>query len=186
MLDELLAKFSSAHFLAVLFAAIGSAATVLTAAMPWLQPDTLSRRIKAVSSERERIRARERERLQAAQSKTSLRVKPSGLVKQLVETLNLSRWLSTEKAKTQLAMAGFRGAGAEYVFLAFRLITPIAFFVTTAFYLLFVVHWDQPFFVKLGIAIGASYIGIKAPELFLRNKTIRRKKELEHAFPNTL
>jgi hypothetical protein len=36
-----------AHFLAMLFAAIGSAATVLTAAMPWLQPDTLSRRIKA-------------------------------------------------------------------------------------------------------------------------------------------
>jgi hypothetical protein len=46
MLDQLLAKFSDAHFLAVLFAAIGSAATVLTAGMPWLQPDTLSRRIR--------------------------------------------------------------------------------------------------------------------------------------------
>ena len=104
MLDEIVSKFSDAHFLAILFAAIGSAATVLTAAMPWLQPDTLSRRIKAVSSERERIRARERERLQAAQSKTTLRVRPSGLVKQVVETLNLSSWLSTEKAKMQLAM----------------------------------------------------------------------------------
>jgi hypothetical protein len=47
MLDQIVAKFSDAHFLAMLFAAIGSAATVLTAAMPWLQPDTLSRRIKA-------------------------------------------------------------------------------------------------------------------------------------------
>ena len=55
MLDEIVTKFSDAHFLAMRFAAIGSAATVLTAAMPWLQPDTLSRRIKAVSSERERI-----------------------------------------------------------------------------------------------------------------------------------
>ena len=77
MMDEIVAKFSDAHFLAILFAAIGSAATVLTAAMPWLQPDTLSRRIKAVSSERERIRARERERLQASQTKGTLRVKPS-------------------------------------------------------------------------------------------------------------
>ena len=85
MLDEIVAKFSDAHFLAMLFAAIGSAATVLTAAMPWLQPDTLSRRIKAVSSERERIRALERERLVASQSKGTLRVKPSGLVKQLVK-----------------------------------------------------------------------------------------------------
>jgi tight adherence protein C len=127
MLEEVLAKLSDAHFMAILFAAVGSAATVLTAAMPWLQPDTLSRRIKAVSSERERIRARERERLQAAQNKTTLRVKPSNFLKQLVETLNLSSWLSTEKAKIQLAMAGFRGVGAEYAFLAFRLAAPIAF-----------------------------------------------------------
>src|SRR5208283_3730244 len=186
MLDEIVAKLSDAHFLAVLFAAIGSAATVLTVAMPWLQTDTMARRIKAVSSERERIRARERERLQAAQSKTSLRVKPSGLVKQLVETLNLSSWLSTEKAKLQLAMAGFRGAGAEYAFLAFRLVAPIAFLVVVIVYEFLILHWNQPLMVKIGAAIAASYLGIKAPELFLRNKTIKRKKELERAFPNTL
>jgi len=185
MLEEIVAKFSDAHFLAVLFAAIGSAATVLTAAMPWLQPDTLSRRIKAVSSERERIRARERERLQAAQSKSTLRVKPSGLVKQLVETLNLTSWLSTEKAKMQLAMAGFRGAGAEYAFLAFRLAAPIAFFLVAAIYLFAILKWN-PVMVKIGVAIAASYLGIKAPELFLSNKTVKRKKELERAFPNTL
>ena len=186
MMDEIVAKFSDAHFLAILFAAIGSAATVLTAAMPWLQPDTLSRRIKAVSSERERIRARERERLQAAQSKTTLRVKPSGLVKQLVETLNLTSWLSTEKAKIQLAMAGFRGAGPEYAFLAFRLAAPIAFFLLAVVYLFLILKWSQPAMIKLGIAVGAAYLGIKAPELFLKNKTAKRQKELERAFPNTL
>ena len=40
--------------------------------------------------------------------------------------------------------------------------------------------------VKIGAAIAASYLGIKAPELFLRNKTIKRKKELERAFPTPL
>jgi tight adherence protein C len=186
MLDEIVAKFSDPHFMAILFAAIGTAATVLTAAMPWLQPDTLSRRIKAVSSERERIRARERERLQATQNKTSLRVKPSGLVKQLVETLKLSSWLSTEKAKIQLAMAGFRGARAEYAFLAFRLAAPIAFFLFAVVYQFLIIKWSQPAMIKIGIAIAASYAGIKAPELFLRNKTTKRQKELERAFPNTL
>src|ERR1700721_1340030 len=111
----------------MLFAAIGSAATVLTSAMPWLQPDTLSRPIKAVSTESERIRDRERERLIASQSKGTLRVKPSGLVKQLVETLNLSSWLSTEKAKIQLAMAGYRGAGQENIFSPFRSVAPTPF-----------------------------------------------------------
>ena len=186
MLDQIVAKFSDAHFLAMLFAAIGSAATVLTAAMPWLQPDTLSRRIKAVSSERERIRARERERLQASQSKGTLRVKPTGLVKQLVETLNLSSWLSTEKAKMQLAMAGYRGAGAEYAFLSFRLVAPIAFFLAAIIYQFLILKWNQPAMVKIGIAVAATYLGIKAPELFLKNKTGKRQKELERAFPNTL
>jgi tight adherence protein C len=186
MIDQIVAKFSDVHFLAMLFAAIGSAATVLTAAMPWLQPDTLSRRIKAVSTERERIRARERERLVASQSKGTLRVKPTGLVKQLVETLNLSSWLSTEKAKMQLAMAGYRGAGAEYAFLSFRLITPISFFLIAIVYQFLIIKWDRPVMMKIGIAITATYLGIKAPEMFLKNKTSKRQKELERAFPNTL
>jgi tight adherence protein C len=186
MLDEIVAKFSDTHFLAMLFAAVGSAATVLTTAMPWLQPDTLSRRIKAVSSERERIRARERERLLASQSKTTLRVRPSGLVKKLVETLNLASWLSTEKAKIQLAMAGFRGVGAEYTFLTFRLATPIAFFIAAIVYQFLIINWNKPALIKIGVAIAATYLGIKAPELFLKNKTSKRQKELERAFPNTL
>ena len=186
MLDQIVAKFSDAHFLAILFAAIGSAATVLTAAMPWLQPDTLSRRIKAVSSERERIRARERERLVASQSKGTLRVRPTGLVKQLVETLNLSSWLSTERAKIQLAMAGFRGLGAEYTFLTFRLTMPIAFFIAAIVYEFLIIHWDKPMMIKIGVAIAATYLGIKAPELYLRNQIGKRQKSMSRAVPDAL
>jgi tight adherence protein C len=172
--------------MAFLLAAAGLAATLVALASPWLQTDTLSRRIKAVSTERERIRVRERERLRSAQTKSTLRVKPTGIVKQLVETLSLSTWLSTETAKAQLAQAGYRGAGAEYVFLAFRLIAPIAFFLIASVYSVFIVHWDRPLIVKIGAAIAASYAGIKAPELFLRNTIAKRGKELERAYPNTL
>jgi Flp pilus assembly protein TadB len=101
-------------------------------------------------------------------------------------TLSLSTWLSTETAKAQLAQAGYRGAGAEYVFLAFRLIAPIAFFLIAAVYSIFVVHWDRPLIVKIGAAVAAAYAGIKAPELFLRNTIAKRGKELERAYPNTL
>ena len=50
-------------------------ATVLSLAMPLLQTDNFSKRLKSVSSERERIRQRERERLTARQS-VSLRQEP--------------------------------------------------------------------------------------------------------------
>jgi tight adherence protein C len=179
-------RVTDPHTLAFVLAAAGSAATLVAVASPWLQSDALSRRIKSVGAERERIRARERERLRSAQTKSTLRVKPSGLIKQLVETLNLSTWLSTESAKKQLAMAGYRGAGAEYVFLAFRLIMPIAFFLTTSIYMFLIINWDRPVVFKIGIAVAAAYAGIKAPEVFLRNTIAKRGKELERAYPNTL
>jgi tight adherence protein C len=39
---------------------------------------------------------------------------------------------------------------------------------------------------QVGAALAASYVGIKAPELFLRNTIVKRKRSLERAFPNTL
>jgi len=186
MWELIQAKLADPRALAILLASVGTAATVVAVAMPWLQPDTLARRIKLVSSERERIRARERERLRSSETKSALRAKPSSLVRRLVETLNLSNWLGTETAKSQLAMAGYRGAGAEYVFLTFRLLTPIAFFLLAAVYIFLILHWNQPMIIKLGAAIAAAYVGIKAPELFIRNTIVKRKRQLERAYPNTL
>src|SRR5450755_2502895 len=115
MLDFVLAKLSDGHFLAVLLASIGCAATVIMALTPFLQEDNLDRRIKEVSVERERIRVRERERLLAQQNvnKAQLRLSATGVTKQIVDTFNLTNWLGTETAKQMLARAGFRGAGAE-------------------------------------------------------------------------
>ena len=186
MRDVIAALISDPHRIAVLIAVVGAAAAVLAAAAPWLRPDPLARRIRAVGAERERIRARERERLAAADKRSPLRMKPSGLVKHLVERLDLSRWLGTETAKAQLAMAGYRGAGAEYVFLAFRLAAPIGFFVVAVVYAFFVLHWSEPFIVKLGVAIAAAYFGVKAPELFLSNTIVKRRRQLERAYPNAL
>jgi tight adherence protein C len=186
MFDEVLSKLSDGHFLSILLVSIGCAATVLTIAMPLLQPDTLGRRIKAVSSERERIRIRERERMLASQNKAQLRVRPSGLIKQLVDTLNLSSWLSTEKAKSQLTMAGYRSPSAEYAFLTFRFVAPIVFFFAAVIYIFLILKLDQPFMIRIGLAIAASYAGIKAPEIFLRNKIAKRQKLMERAFPNML
>ena len=62
MFDTIIEKLSDPRFVAALLVAIGCAASVLTIAMPLLQTDNLGRRMKAVSSEREKIRQRERER----------------------------------------------------------------------------------------------------------------------------
>ncbi|MGD1036725.1 MAG: type II secretion system F family protein [Roseiarcus sp.] len=186
MLDFVLSKLGDLHFVALLLAALGCAATVLMVFAPLLQSDNLSRRIKAVSTERERIRLREREKLAAKQSKTPLRVKPSAMLKNLVDALNLTSWLSTEKAKETLAKAGFRGAGAEYAFVTFRLVAPIVFAVLATVYIFIIAKWAQSLPMKIGFVMFAIYAGVKAPEIYLRNSTTKRQKSLERAYPNML
>jgi tight adherence protein C len=184
MLDLVLAKVSDIHFIAVLLASIGCAATVLMAFIPLMQTDNLARRIKSVSSERERIRVRERERLAAQQNKSHLRLKSGGFAKDLSVSLNLASWLSTDTAKQNLAQAGFRGASAEYAFLMFRFISPIVFLTLAVLYIFLIAHLDKPLLIKIGMCIGAAYAGIKAPEMFLNSKKVRRQKSINRAYPN--
>jgi len=184
MLDLAIAKLSDAHFMGVLLASMGCAATVFMALMPLIQTDNLSRRIRAVSSERERIRLRERERLAVAQNRTQVRYRSGGVTKRISEALKLTKWLGTDTAKQQLARAGFRGASAEYAFLTFRFAAPIAFFLLSLLYMFAVTKFGLSFATKVGISIFAAFIGIKAPEIFLRNTTTKRQKSMNRAYPN--
>src|ERR1700752_1115689 len=113
MIDLLIDKLHDTRFLAALFAAVGAIATVLTLAMPLLATDTLSKRMKSVALEREKMRQRERERL-ARGEKVSLRQSPKQYMARIVEQFNLKKWLGQEEAREQLVQAGYRGQ-APYV-----------------------------------------------------------------------
>jgi tight adherence protein C len=184
MLDQVLAKLGDTHFLAIVLLSMGCAAGALMALMPLLQSDNLARRMKDVSTERERIRMRERERLMAAQSKAPLRYKSGGITKKVTETFNLQSWLNTDTAKQQLNQAGFRGAGAENAFLTFRLVAPILFFLVALVYVFLIAKLEWSFTFKICAAILAAYLGIKAPEIFLSNKKAKRQKSMGRAYPN--
>ena len=64
--------------------------------------------------------------------------------------------------------------------------TPIAFFFVSVFYLFVLEVIDQPVLVRFGIVVVALYLGIKAPELFLRNKTAKRQAEITRNWPDAL
>ena len=63
MIEFLVDKLHDAHFMTMLLAAIAASATAYTLIMPLFAGEGLAKRMKAVASERERIRQRERERL---------------------------------------------------------------------------------------------------------------------------
>ena len=75
MIDFLIDKLHDARFMTMLLAAIAASATAYTLIMPLFAGEGLAKRMKAVASERERIRQRERDRLTKT-GKVSLRQTP--------------------------------------------------------------------------------------------------------------
>jgi len=184
-MTSLITQFLDINALTMLFAAIAAGATVLTLAMPFLATDTLSKRMKAVALEREKIRQRERERM-AQGGKITLRQLPRAYMKTVVENFNLSKWVGQEAAHTMLVQAGYRGQAPYVTYLFFRMVMPIAMLVASLFYVFVVLELNQPPLIKIGISIGAAYFGMLSPNLFLKNKIQRRQRSIKRAFPDAL
>ncbi len=185
MVEFLVTKLHDVRFMTMLLAAIAASATVYTLVMPLFAGEGLSKRMKAVASERERIRQRERERLHKNE-KVSLRQTPKQLVSKVVEDFNLTKWLAQEAARDKLIMAGYRGQAPYITFLFARLVAPIVLFVGSLIYVFLIAHLDKPMPIKIGICIGAAYLGLQAPMLFLRNAISKRQLSIKRAFPDAL
>src|SRR5437868_1455668 len=170
---------------AMVFAAIAAIATVLTLAMPLLATDSLDKRMKSVAIEREKMRQRERERL-ARGEKVSLRRSPKQYVQTIVDRFNLRKWVGQEEARALLVQAGYRGQAPYITFLFFRLVMPTVMLIGSLFYVFVVIEWEQPALVKLALCIGATYLGMHVPALFVKNKIARRQLSIKRAFPDTL
>ncbi len=185
MLDLLIEKFHDPQFMTMVLAAIAASATVYTLVTPFFAAEGLTKRMKAVASERERIRQRERERL-AKSEKVSLRQAPKQFVSRIVEDLNLGKWVAQEAAREKLVMAGYRGHAPYVTFLFFRMITPIVMLIGATVYVFLLSHMQQSTPIKAGICIGAAFLGLQAPMLFLKNAIAKRQLSIKRAFPDAL
>jgi tight adherence protein C len=185
MIDFLVTKLHDARFMTMLLAAIAASATAYTLVMPLFAGEGLAKRMKAVASERERIRQRERDRLEKSE-KVSLRQTPKQIVSKVVEDFNLSKWLAQEAARDKLAMAGYRGQAPYITFLFARAVTPIVLFFGTIIYVFVITHMEKSLTFKIGICVGAAYLGLQAPMLFLKNAISKRQLSIKRAFPDAL
>jgi tight adherence protein C len=185
MVDFLVTKLHDPHFMTMLLAAIAASATVYTLVMPLFAGEGLAKRMKAVASERERIRQRERERLNKSE-KVSLRQTPKQLVSRVVEDFNLTKWLAQEAARDKLIMAGYRGQAPYVTFLFARMVAPLVLFVGSVVYVFLIAHMEKSMPIKIGMCVGAAYGGLQAPMLFLKNAISKRQLSIKRAFPDAL
>ncbi|HWV52158.1 type II secretion system F family protein [Pseudorhodoplanes sp.] len=173
------------RLLAMILASIAAVATVLTLAMPLLATNTLPKRMKAVAIEREKIRQRERERM-ARGEKVTLRQTPKQFMQRAVENFQLNKWVGQEEAREKLVQAGYRGQAPYVTYLFFRMVTPIVALVFSVLYVFVILQIDKPLTVKIGMCLFATYLGMQAPLLFLKNKIQKRQLSIRRAFPDAL
>jgi tight adherence protein C len=178
-------KLHDAHFMTMLLAAIAASATAYTLIMPLFAGEALSKRMKAVASERERIRQRERERLNKSE-KVTLRQTPKQLVSKVVEDFNLTKYLAQESARDKLTQAGYRGQAPYVTFLFARLVAPIVFLILSVVYVFLIAHLEKPLAIKILMCVGAAYLGLQAPMIFLKNLISKRQLSIKRAFPDAL
>lgn len=169
------------RFIASLLTAVAVMATVVTLVSPYFGDDKLAKRMKHVSSERERIRQRERALMQKG-----LRHQSKAYMKEVVDRFSLADWLNADGIKARLVQAGFRGPQGEIAFLFSRFLAPIGFFLASIVALVMFPEWELDWPSKIGVVVAATFAGIKAPELYITNTISKRQSEMARAFPDAL
>jgi tight adherence protein C len=183
MIELVIQKFIDPRFIASIMFSIAAAATVLTIALPYLSSDGLKRRMKSAATEREAIRQRERSRINQG---SSLRSAPKAYMKDVVERFQLAKHLGVDDARAKLVQAGYRGQGAEVALLFYRLVGPVVGLLVGLVYFVYLDILAQSLTVNL-VATGMSgYMGLKLPEVLLKNQIQKRQLSIKRAFPDSL
>jgi tight adherence protein C len=169
-----------------LLAAVAAFATALTLLMPMLSRDRLDARMQVMATERDKMRAQRLADLAKKDGQGKLRSAPKGFMQEIVDRFNLRSIFDSEEVRDRLKMAGLRGQAPLVGYMFFRVAMPGIVAVVALFYLFIVTDFGYPPIVKLGLAIGAGYIGFYLPNFFIQNLVQRRQTSITNAFPDAL
>lgn len=188
MTKELATLLTDPATIVAVLVAIAVFGTFYSLALPYLERGDLDKRMRAVSTERELIRARERARLNAENSgKKSLRATNNQSVRQIVEKFNLRKALVDDATILKLRAAGFRSQNALNMFLLARFLLPFVVLTITAVWI-FVFNGleGRPFAVRLFVTILGAYIGFYLPNIYVSNRMTKRQQSIRRAWPDAL
>ncbi|NKM68205.1 type II secretion system F family protein [Rhizobium laguerreae] len=189
MSQDLAATLTNPSMLIALLVAIAVFATFYTIAVPFFERGDLNKRMKAVSTEREQIRARERARMntETGAGKASLRNQNNRSVRQIVERFNLRKALVDENTVNKLRAAGFRSENALNTFLVARFLLPFLFLALAAFWVFGLGNLaEKGTPIRLFAVIGVGYLGFYAPNIYISNRMGKRQHSIKRAWPDAL
>jgi tight adherence protein C len=187
MVDQII-SLMNAPVVVTLLSAIAAFATVLTVLMPVLSRDRLGTRMQIMATERDKMRAVRLADLakKDGQGGGRLRTTPKGFMQEIVDRFNLRSVFDSEDVRDKLKMAGLRGQAPLVTYMFFRVAMPIIIAVVALVYLFILADYEYPAMVKVGLSVGAGYLGFYLPNMFIQNLVQRRQTSIKNSFPDAL
>ena len=189
MTAALAARLTDPAMIIAVLVAVAVFATFYSLAIPYFERGELDKRMKAVSTERDQIRARERARMNSenANGKASLRSQNRQSISQIVERFNLREALVDANTMNRLKAAGFRSQNALNTFLAARFILPFVFFAAAVFWVFGLGNLaEKALPLRIFATIVFAYIGFYSPNIYISNRVSKRQKSIKRTWPDAL
>jgi tight adherence protein C len=186
-MKDLAATITDPATLLAILVAVAVFATFYSLAVPYMERGDLGKRMKAVSTEREELRARERARMNAEGSKGSLRAQNNRSARKIVERFNLREALVDEGTINRLRAAGLRSQNALNIFLTARFLLPFLFLIAAAVWVFGLGNLgSRPMGIRIIAVVGFAYLGFYAPNIYVSNKMNKRQASIKRAWPDAL
>ena len=179
---DFLLSFTHPDTLAAYLVAAAVFATFVTVFLPYLKGDKLETRLKAVSTQREKLRKQSR----AALETKSLRREDKSMMGVVASKLNLAKALEDPNVVKLMNQAGLRGPGPISAFYFARMALPFVGLLLTFFYIFFVNDLGLNPTMKYGSLAFGMAAGFYAPNIYVKNLAAKRQKSIMLGFPDSL
>lgn len=185
-MDDFIAIATNRSYQISILVAIATIASIITFVEPLLRKDVVGARMKRVGDYKNQLRQEQRDMLSKKVTTSIRRDEAKGTVKTVVEGLKLLEVLDADAARKRLVMAGLRGEGPVFAFMAGRIGLPFVLAGLTGFYVYVLGVGDLGNLEKLLATVGGFFLGFYAPNIYVTNLVSKRQAKVQIAWPDAL
>jgi tight adherence protein C len=167
--------------LLILMAALSAGSVAVTVWFTLLQRDPALRRAKLITAQRTAMRS-----AMVGPRRRQQRLPTLGMMRQVVDRLNLLKSGQAERISHKLMRAGWRSKDAIIRYLFMKLFLPLAFGVVVVVLLYGLNLYDLSPVLKLGASLGSVILGAYLPDVVIKNTTQKREDIIRKALPDAL
>jgi tight adherence protein C len=180
-IGEYLPGGMSVEDLLILMTALSAGSVTITVWFTLLQRDPAERRVKMIAAQRSALRG-----MMVGPRRRQQRLPTLGMMRRVVDRLNLLKSGQAERISQKLMRAGWRSKDAIVRYLFMKLSLPLVFGVIVVGMLYGLNLYDLTPITKLGAALGSVVLGAYLPDVIVKNATQKRQDTIRKALPDAL